>query len=166
METNTNFSFKNDAAAETKQIIAQGASGSFDPFNSKHLTEIAVVIYLFLDGLATKEGVVQTEAKEMDSNADMMNDLNHQAEAIHFSMIPPDASNALINEIEQKNQQYAAERQDIDMAQVIVKQVNTVLMDRANANIDLLQQNASMTSGTLGNENTIFKVINEIGKSQ
>ena len=142
-------------------IVPSGGSDPFDPFSGK-FNYYAVIFYLLLSSMQTRQATVLTEAKQISANASAQNKLNNENEGIKFSILPSNAKTATINKVQDQNEQYAALRGDLQNSLITSRQLAQVMMTQASTNVNLLQQDASEDSGWLQTLNTVFQVIDEM----
>ncbi len=142
-------------------IVPSGGSDPFDPFSGK-FNYYAVIFYLLLSSMQTRQATVLTEAKQISSNASAQNRLNKANAGIKFSILPPGAKTATINRVQDQNEQYAALRGDLQNSLITTRQLAQVMMTQASTNVNLLQQDASEDTGWLQTLNTVFQVVDEM----
>lgn len=133
-----------------------------DPSNLGLLGYYGALFCIILSAMTIRQNTVITESKQIDANASIQNQLNKSNAGIKFSAIPAHAHTATINRIQEKNQQYAAEREDLQNQLITARQNGQVMMTQTSTNVNILQQDASEDSGWLQTLNTIFQVIDEM----
>lgn len=148
-------------SAKMAPIIPSGGSDPFDPFSGK-FNYYAVIFYLLLSSMQTRQDTVLTEAKQISQNASAQNKLNNYNAGIKFSILPSDAKTGTINKVQDQNEQYAAQRADLQNSLITARQLAEVMMTQASTNVNLLQQDASEDTGWLQTLNTVFQVIDEM----
>ena len=148
-------------SAKMAPIVPSGGSDPFDPFSGK-FNYYAVIFYLLLSSMQTRQATVLTEAKQISANASAQNKLNNENANIKFSILPSNANTAKINEVQDQNEQYAALRGDLQNSLITARQLAQVMMTQASTNVNLLQQDASEDTGWLQTLNTVFQVIDEM----
>lgn len=134
---------------------------SDDPFSGQ-FNYYAVIFYLLVTSMETRQATVLTEAKQISTNASAQNRLNKANGALTFKILPTNAKTGTINQVQDENQERAAERADIQNALITTRQLGQVMMTQASTNVNLLQQDASEDSGWLQTLNTVFQVIDEM----
>ncbi|MEZ5314866.1 MAG: DUF720 domain-containing protein [Chlamydiales bacterium] len=122
------------------------------------------IFALLVSAMEIRQHSVLTESKMIAANSEAQHRLNKQNGDIKFSILPYNADNAMINRVQDKNQQYAAIREDIQNFLITARQDAQIEMTQASTNINLLQQNASEDSNWLRTLNTIFQGICEMVK--
>lgn len=122
----------------------------------------AMIFLLLVDSMQIKQETVMTQAKEINSNANIQNQLNAQNAQIHFEILPPNATPGQISQVQEANQEFSAERENIQSCLITARQGGQVLMTQTSTNVNLLQQDSSEDSGWLQTLNTIFSVIDQM----
>lgn len=125
-----------------------------------------LLFFLLLESMQIRQDTLVTGADQIEQNALMQDKLNKDNADIHFAILPPNATKDQINQVQEENEEYAAEREDIQNQEITTRQNAEVLMTQASTNVDILQQDASENSGWLKLLQTIFQVIDEITKQK
>lgn len=126
----------------------------------------ALLFYLLLQSMQIRQSTLITGSQLIEINADEQNKLNTDMAQIKFAILPPNATQDQINQVQEENQEYAAMRENYQDQEITTRQGAEVMMTQASTNVDLLEQDASENSGWLKLLNTIFQVIDEITQSQ
>lgn len=119
----------------------------------------AIIFFLFLDAMVIRQDTVMTQAKQLEANAKIQNNLNNRNAQISFEMLPPGAKTPTINAVQIANQRYAAMREDIQNCLITARQYGQVLMTQTSTLVDMLQQDAAEDSSWLSMLYTISQVI-------
>ncbi len=143
---------------------APGTKPSDDPspFEFNKLNYFSVLFILLLSAMSNREETVYTASKEISANATAQNRLNALNAAIRYVTLPPNATQGEIDRVQDQNQQITAIRSDIQNALLTTRQTGQVMMTQASTNVDILQQDASQTSGLLDTMKTILQEIADI----
>lgn len=122
----------------------------------------SMLFYLLLQAMNIRQGTIVTQSKQIGDNANAQNEMNKANGNIHFSILPPNATENQIDQVQEANQEYAAERQNIQNMLITARQNAQVMMTQTTTNVNILEQDASQDSGWLKTLNTIFQVIDEM----
>lgn len=137
----------------------------------KQLGYYAAVFFVLLTAMQIRQNTVITQSNDISANATLQNALNKRNALINFSLLPPGFSKLdpnkqqdIINLIEEQNQEYAAQREDVQNSLITARQSAQVLMTETSTNVNLLQQDTSENSKWLDTLNQIFSVIVDMTK--
>lgn len=119
----------------------------------------AIIFSLLLNAMSIRQDTVMNQAKQITANASIQNLLNARNGKITFAILPPNATQAEINRVQDLNQQYSALREDIQNSLITARQNAQVLMTQAETNVNLLQTNATEDTGVIQNQNDSAKAI-------
>lgn len=154
-------SVANPAAAAAGAASKSHASGN-DGGNISQFSYFAILFYLLLEAMEVRQSTVMSQSKMIAANAAAQNRLNKENANIKFSILPYNAKTATINRVQDENQEYAAQRENIQNSLITLRQNAQVQMTQASTNVNILEQDASENSGWLKMLATIFKVIDQI----
>lgn len=144
--------------AETKKTEGSSSKDKGTP----KVDYFAMLFYLLLQAMNVRQGTIVTQSKQIGDNANAQNEMNKANGNIHFSILPPNATENQIDQVQEANQEYAAERQNIQNMLITARQNAQVMMTQTTTNVNILEQDASQDSGWLKTLNTVFQVIDEM----
>lgn len=124
----------------------------------------ALLFFLLLDAMTVRQNTILTQSKMITANSNAQNLLNKQNGDIKFSSIKYGATQATINRIQDRNQQYANDRQNLQNNLITLRQTGQVEMTGASTDVNILEQDASENSGWLKTLGTLFSVIDEMNQ--
>ncbi len=155
---------ESQAVSLPKYHAGAAAPSSGDPStgDSQKMNYYSIIFLLLVSAMTIRQGTVLTESKQISDNASAQNQLNKANAAIRFSQLPPNANTSAINRVQDQNEQYSAERENLQNSLITLRQTAQVMMTQASTNVNILQQDASEDSGWLQTLNTIFQVIDQI----
>lgn len=122
----------------------------------------ALLFLLLLEAMTVRQNTILTQSKMIAANSHAQNLLNKANGEIKFSSIHYGATQATINRIQDRNQQYAADRQNLQNNLITLRQTGQVEMTGASTDVNILEQDASENSGWIKTLSTIFSVIDEM----
>lgn len=138
---------------------------TLEGLDKKKLNLYTLLFFLLLQAMEVRQGTIVIESKQLEINASIQNGLNKENGNIHFSVVPPNATQNQINAVQEDNEEYAAMRENIQNILLTVRQSAEILMTQASTNVDLLQQNATENAGWLKLLSTLYQVIIEMTKT-
>jgi hypothetical protein len=122
----------------------------------------AALFLLLLTSMSIRHDTLVTQAKQIETNAAMQNELNIENGNIRFSLLPPQATQNQINAVQDANEEHAAQRQNLQNALITLRQTAQVTMTQASTNVNIMQQDASENTAWLQTLNTIFELLNQM----
>ncbi len=124
------------------------------------------VLYLLFTALLGSINVLQsvatTNSKQINTNADLQQQMNLQVKKLQFVILPSNANSNQINQVNEINENVQFGRQDIQSNVITLRQNGQVLMTTAQVNVNYMQQTGSEVTATLKLILSISKLINKI----
>lgn len=132
--------------------------------SKKDSNYFSVVYLTLLDAMTIRQDTVLNQSKSIEQNAQEQDSLNKANSEIKFSVLPPSAKQSTINRVQDQNEVYAQERQNIQNKLITARQSAQVQMTEAGTNVQILQQDASMNSGIINELGQVYTVIDQISQ--
>ncbi len=144
------------------QQVEQAANQGIGNIHLTNKNLIAVVFLLVLQAMNVKQQTVWQQAKALDVNASAQNALNAQDENIHFSLLPSNAKTNTIDQVQAKNQQYAAQRANTQNYLISLRQNAQVLATQTSVNVNGTEQDTTLDGALLHDILSISQAINKL----
>ncbi|WP_213318161.1 DUF720 domain-containing protein [Chlamydiifrater volucris] len=136
-----------------------------EPLNTPKIGIILFNIYeLLLEAITIRQQTVLTQSTQLNDNTNIQQQLNQETNQIKFAVVNSGASEAEISSVQNQNQNYSAQRSNIQDQLVTCRQNGQIILSHASTNINIIQQLASQDSSFLKTTNSIGSVVNQLNK--
>lgn len=122
------------------------------------------VFSLLIDSIKIRQNTILIQSEQLNDNTNIQQQLNQETNAIKFAVVPSDASQAEITKTQNINQNYSAERNNLQDLLITARQNGQIILTNTSTNINIMQQLAAKDSSFLKILNNIGSVVN--GMSQ
>lgn len=122
------------------------------------------VFSLLIDSIKIRQNTILIQSEQLNENTNIQQQLNQETNAIKFAIVSSDAKQAEITKIQNINQNYSAERNNLQDLLITARQNGQIILTNTSTNINIMQQLAAKDSSFLKILNNIGSVVN--GMSQ
>ncbi|WP_213357516.1 DUF720 domain-containing protein [Chlamydiifrater phoenicopteri] len=136
-----------------------------EPLNTPKIGIILFNIYeLLLEAITIRQQTVLTQSTQLNDNTNIQQQLNQETNQIKFAVVNSGAKESEITSVQNQNQNYSAQRSNIQDQLVTCRQNGQIILSHASTNINIIQQLASQDSSFLKTTNSIGSVVNQLNK--
>ncbi|MBF5050433.1 Uncharacterized protein CLAVI_000035 [Candidatus Clavichlamydia salmonicola] len=131
-------------------------------------TDFSSLIYasffLLLSAINLRQSTIHILSQELSSNTTLQQSLNTQTSSISFAVTPDGATQTQITQIQNQNQNYSAQRANIQNLLITTRQTGQTVLANTSTSINLLQQLAAQDSAFLTSLSAISKSVNTMNQ--
>ncbi|EPP34714.1 hypothetical protein CP10139811_0470 [Chlamydia ibidis] len=147
------------------QTIPSKEIPPLDPLNTPPIGALLFSIYkLLLQAIEIRQQTVLTQSQQLNDNTNIQQQLNQETNQIKFAVVSSGAKEDEITRVQNQNQNYSAQRSNIQDELVTARQNGQIILSHASTNINIIQQLASQDSTFLKTTNTIGSTVNQLNK--
>lgn len=138
---------------------------ALDPLETPHVGVLMFEIYnLLLEAIDVRQETIMIQSQQLNDNTEIQQSLNDETNKIKYAVVSSGASEAEITQVQNENQNYSAQRSNIQDQLVTARQNGQITLSNASTNINIMQQLASQDSAFLKTTNAIGSTVNELNK--
>ncbi|AUS60202.1 DUF720 domain-containing protein [Chlamydia abortus] len=136
-----------------------------DPLNTPPIGALLFSIYeLLLQAIEIRQQTVLTQSQQLNDNTNIQQQLNQATNQIKFAVVSAGAKENEITRVQNQNQNYSAQRSNIQDELVTARQNGQIILSHASTNINIIQQLASQDSSFLKTTSSIGSTVNQLNK--
>lgn len=145
-----------------------GATQTLAPLPPLNTPPVGILLFsiyqLLLQAIEIRRQTVLTQSQQLNDNTNIQQQLNQETNQIKFAVVNAGAKEDEITRVQNQNQNYAAQRSNIQDELVTTRQNGQVVLSHASTNINIIQQLASQDSTFLKTMNSIGSTVNQLNK--
>ena len=145
-----------------------GATQTLAPLPPLNTPPVGILLFsiyqLLLQAIEIRQQTVLTQSQQLNDNTNIQQQLNQETNQIKFAVVNAGAKEDDITRVQKQNQNYAAQRSNIQDELVTTRQNGQVVLSHASTNINIIQQLASQDSTFLKTMNSIGSTVNQLNK--
>lgn len=145
-----------------------GATQTLAPLPPLNTPPVGILLFsiyqLLLQAIEIRQQTVLTQSQQLNNNTNIQQQLNQETNQIKFAVVNAGAKEDEITRVQNQNQNYAAQRSNIQDELVTTRQNGQVVLSHASTNINIIQQLASQDSTFLKTMNSIGSTVNQLNK--
>ncbi|UFP06657.1 DUF720 domain-containing protein [Chlamydia pecorum] len=145
-----------------------GATQTLAPLPPLNTPPVGILLFsiyqLLLQAIEIRQQTVLTQSQQLNDNTNVQQQLNQETNQIKFAVVNAGAKEDEITRVQNQNQNYAAQRSNIQDELVTTRQNGQVVLSHASTNINIIQQLASQDSTFLKTMNSIGSTVNQLNK--
>lgn len=119
---------------------------------------------LLLQAIEIRQQTVLTQSKQLNDNTNIQQQLNQETNQIKFAVVNAGAKEDEITRVQNQNQNYSAQRSNIQDELVTTRQNGQIILSHASTNINIIQQLATQNSTFLKTTSALGSTVNQLNK--
>ncbi|WP_100934135.1 DUF720 domain-containing protein [Candidatus Chlamydia corallus] len=136
-----------------------------EPLNTPKIGAVLFSIYeLLLQAIEIRQQTVLTQSQQLNDNTNIQQQLNQETNQIKYAIVSAGAKEDEITRVQNQNQNYSAQRSNIQDELVTTRQNGQIILSHASTNINIIQQLASQDSSFIKTTNSIGSTVNQMNK--
>ncbi len=152
----------------TSSVTLQAQTCGLPPLEPLNTPPIGTVLFevfnLLLDAIRIRQETILIQSEQLNDNTNIQQQLNQESNQIKFAVVSAGAKEAEITQVQNQNQNYSAQRSNIQDELVTARQNGQIILSNASTNINIMQQLASQDSAFLKTTSAIGSTVNDLNK--
>ncbi|AAC68446.1 DUF720 domain-containing protein [Chlamydia trachomatis] len=136
-----------------------------EPLGTPPIAELLFSIYsLLLEAVEIRQETILTQSKQLNDNTNIQQQLNQETNQIKYAVVGSGAKEDEITRVQNQNQNYSAQRSNIQDQLVTARQNGQIILSHASTNINIMQQIAQQNSSFIKTLNSVGSTVNQLNK--
>ena len=136
-----------------------------EPLRTPPMAELLFSIYsLLLEAVEIRQQTVLTQSQQLNDNTNIQQELNQETNRIKYAVVGAGAKEDEITRVQNQNQNYSAQRSNIQDQLVTARQNGQIILSHASTNINIMQQIAQQNSSFIKTLNSVGSTVNQLNK--
>ncbi|MCI5641544.1 MAG: DUF720 domain-containing protein [Chlamydia suis] len=149
-------------AGDTKYV---SSLPPLEPLGTPPMAELLFSIYsLLLEAVEIRQQTVLTQSQQLNDNTNIQQELNQETNRIKYAVVGAGAKEDEITRVQNQNQNYSAQRSNIQDQLVTARQNGQIILSHASTNINIMQQIAQQNSSFIKTLNSVGSTVNQLNK--
>lgn len=152
----------------TSSVTLQAQTCGLPPLEPLNTPPIGTVLFevfnLLLDAIRIRQETILIQSEQLNDNTNIQQQLNQESNQIKFAVVSAGAKEDEITRVQNQNQNYSAQRSNIQDELVTARQNGQIILSNASTNINIMQQLASQDSAFLKTTSAIGSTVNDLNK--
>lgn len=149
---------------ETNKVSKKDAIPGNSELSIKFGKLLYSVFSLLIEAIKIRQNTVLIQSEQLNDNTNIQQQLNKETNAIKFAVVPSGANQAEITKTQNINQNYSAERNNLQDLLITARQNGQIILTNTSTNINIMQQLAAKDSSFLKILNNIGSVVNNMSQ--